>query len=153
MMSPQNALHDPIFRAYLLIVPASLAAGGLILAFLHFGLRKNPGAIWATYRSWLVMATIGLLVVFAGRAAVIIGVALLSMFAFKEFARASGLYRDWWMTGAVHMAILTITAASLIRDPHAAEPGTGWYGLLVAVPLFAVPIILLIPILRNRVRG
>src|SRR5438067_11266625 len=99
MMSPQTALHDSVFRAYLVIVPVSLAVGGGFVGFLHFGLQKVLGAIWKTYRSWLVMAPIGLLVVFAGLVPVIVGVTLLSMFGFKDFARASGLYREWWMTG------------------------------------------------------
>jgi hypothetical protein len=65
MISPQIALHDPVFRAYLLIVPVSIALGGAILSFLHWGLKKELGSIWKTYRSWLVMASIGRLVVFA----------------------------------------------------------------------------------------
>jgi len=107
-MSPQTALHDPVFRAYLLIVPVSLGLGGAILGFLHGGLKKELGSIWKTYRSWLVMASIGLLVVFAGRVPVIVGVTLLSVFGFKEFARSSGLYRDWWMTGAVYAGIVAV---------------------------------------------
>ncbi len=99
------------------------------------------------------MATIGLLVVFAGRVAVIGGVTLLSIFGFKEFARASGLYRDWWMTGAVYAGIVAVGVASFMPQPRGQEPGSGWYGLFVAVPVFAIAVILLIPILRNRARG
>src|SRR5213075_621365 len=153
MMSPQTALHDSVFRAYLVIVPVSLAIGGGILGFLHLGLKKDLGAIWKTYRSWLVMAPIGLLVVFAGRVPVIVGVTLLSIFGFKEFARASGVYRDWWMTGAVYAGIIAVGIACLMPDPRSQEPGTGWYGFFVAVPVFAIALILFIPILRNRARG
>src|SRR5205823_14362412 len=112
MMSPQTSLNDSVFRAYLLIVPVSLAIGGAILGFLHWGLMKELGSIWKTYRSWLVMASIGLLVVFAGRVPVIVGVILLSTFVFKEFARASGLYRDRWMAGAVYAGIVTVGIAA-----------------------------------------
>jgi phosphatidate cytidylyltransferase len=153
MISPQAALHDPVFRAYLLIVPATLALGGAVLGFLSWGLKKELGPIWKTYRSWLVMAAIGLLVVFAGHMAVIGGVTLLSIFGFKEFARASGLYRDWWMTGAVYAGIFAVGVASFMTQPRGQEPGSGWYGLFVAVPVFAIAVILLIPILRNRARG
>jgi len=149
-MSPQTALHDPVFRAYLLIVPVSLALGGAILGFLHWGLGKELGAIWKTYRSWLVMASMGLLVVFAGRVPVIVGVTLLSIFGFKEFARSSGLYRDWWMTGAVYTGIVAAGIASWVPSPRGEEPGAGWYGFFMAVPIFAIALILLIPILRNR---
>ena len=153
MMSPRIALHDPIFRAYLCIVPISLVIGGAVLGFLRWGLKKEIESIWRTYCSWLIMATIGLLVVFAGRVSTIVGVMLLAIFAFKEFARASGLYRDWWMTGAVYAGIVTVGVASLMPHPRGQEPGTGWYGFFVAVPVFAVALILLIPILRNRARG
>src|SRR3954465_4323872 len=150
MMSPQNALHDPIFRGYLWIVPISLLIAGGVLAFLHLALKKELGPIWATYRSWLIMAPIALAIVFAGRVPTILGVTLLAIFGFKEFARASGLYRDWWMTGAVYAGIVAVGIASLLPQPNGLEPGTGWYGFFVAVPVFAIALILLVPILRNR---
>ncbi len=153
MMSPQIALHDPVFRAYLYIVPVSLGLGGLVLGVLRFVFKNDLGTIWTTYRSWLVMGPLGLAAVFAGRIPVIVGVTLLAIFGFKEFARASGLYRDWWMTGATYAGIITVGVASLMSHPRGAEPGHGWYGLFVAVPVFAIALILLIPILRNRARG
>jgi hypothetical protein len=39
MMSPQNALHDPVFRAYVYIVPVSFLIGGLVLGFLRLVLK------------------------------------------------------------------------------------------------------------------
>ena len=78
---------------------------------------------------------------------------LLAIFGFKEFARASGVYRDWWMTGAVYAGIVTVGIASLMPHPRGEEPGTGWYGFFVAVPVFAIALILIVPILRNRARG
>ena len=152
-MSPQIALHDPVFRTYFQIVLVSLMAGGLILGFLRFVLKKETASMFRTYWSWILMAGIGLVVVFLGRVATIAGVTLLAIFAFKEFARASGLYRDWWTTGAVYAGIVTVGIASLISHPRGAEPSTGWYGLFVAVPVFAIAFILLIPIVRNRARG
>jgi hypothetical protein len=74
---------------------------------------------------WLVLAPIGMAVIFAGRVPTIIGVTLLAIFGFKEFARASGLYRDWWMTGAAYAGIVTVGASSLMSHPRGEEPGTG----------------------------
>ena len=152
-MSPQIALHDPVFHAYFVIVLISLALGGAMLGFLRFVLKKETESMFKTYWSWILMAGIGLIVVFLGRVPTIIGVTLLAIFAFKEFARASGLYRDWWMTGAGYAGIITVGIASLISHPRGEEPGTGWYGFFVAVPVFAIALILIIPILRNRARG
>lgn len=152
-MSPQIALYDPVFRSYFFIVLISLAVGGTVLGFLRFVLKKDTASMFKTYWSWVLMAGIGLLVVFLGRVPTIIGVTLLAVFAFKEFVRASGLYRDWWMTGAVYAGIVSVGVASLISHPRGEEPGPCWYGFFVAVPVFAIALILLIPILRNRARG
>lgn len=152
-MSPQIALHDPIFRAYFVIVLISLVTGGAILGFVRFVLKRQTASMFRTYWSWILLAGIGLIVVFLGRIPTIVGVTLLAIFAFKEFARASGLYRDWWMTGAVYAGIVTVGVASLISHPRGEEPGPGWYGFFVAVPVFAIALILIIPILQNRARG
>jgi phosphatidate cytidylyltransferase len=152
-MSPQIALHDPIFRTYLVIVLISLVLGGTILAFLRFVLRKETTSMFETYWSWILMAGIGLVIVFLGRIPTIAGVTLLAIFAFKEFARASGLYRDWWMTGAVYAGIITVGITSVVSHPRGEEPGAGWYGFFVAAPVFAIALILIIPILQNRARG
>ena len=109
--------------------------------------------MFKTYCSWILIAGIGFIVVFLGRIPTIVGVTLLAIYAFKEFANASGLYRDSWMTGAVYTGIITVGIAALISPPRGEEQGTGWYGFFVAVPAFAIALILLIPILRNRARG
>jgi phosphatidate cytidylyltransferase len=109
--------------------------------------------MFKTYWSWILIAGIGFIVVFFGRIPTIVGATSLAIYAFKEFARASGLYHDSWMTGAVYAGIVTVGIASVISDPHGGEQDPGWYGFFVAVPAFAIALILLIPILRNRARG
>jgi phosphatidate cytidylyltransferase len=153
MMAPAIALRDPVFRTYLVIVPAVLFAGGLLLAFVQYVLKRELGSIWATYRSWIVMAGLGLLFVWLGRLAVIAGVCALSIAGFRELARASGLYRDFWLTTTVYAGIIGVATASLVTQPRGEEPGTGWYGLFAVVPLFVIAFIVIIPILRNRAGG
>jgi len=152
-MSPRLALQSEVFRTYFFIMVAVLAVAGLVLSFLRWGLKKEIASIWATYKSWLIMAPLVFGFVFAGRAPVIIFFCLIASFGFKEFARATGLYRDWWMTGAVYLGIIAIAVASLIHQPQGAEPGDGWYGLFIVLPVYAVALIVLIPIVRNQVRG
>jgi phosphatidate cytidylyltransferase len=152
-MSPQIALHDPVFRAYFWIVLISLAIAGAVLGFLRFVLKKETASMFKTYWSWILIAGLGFIVVFLGRIPTIVGVTLLAIYAFKEFAHASGLHRDSWMTGAVYVGIVTVGIASLVSHPRGEEQGTGWYGFFVAVPALAIAVILLIPILRNRARG
>jgi len=152
-MSPQIALHDPVFRAYFWIVLISLAIAGAVLGLLRFVLKKETASMFKTYWSWILIAGLGFIVVFLGRIPTIVGVTLLAIYAFKEFAHASGLHRDSWMTGAVYVGIVTVGIASLVSHPRGEEQGTGWYGFFVAVPALAIAVILLIPILRNRARG
>jgi len=107
-MSPQIALHDPIFRAYFWIVLISLAIGGGTLGFLRFVLKKTPGPCLEPIGRDLHGGDC-LIVVFLGRIPTIVGVYLTSRSTLsREFARASGLYRDWWITGAVYAGIGTV---------------------------------------------
>ena len=153
MMAPAIALRDPVFKTYLVIVPVALLIGGAVLATIQYGLKKELGSIWATYRSWIVMAGLGLLFVFLGRLAVIAGVCALSISAFKELSRASALHRDFWLTTTVFLGIIAVGIASLVSHPSGDETGTGWYGLFAVLPIFVITFILIIPILRNRAQG
>src|SRR5215211_243548 len=130
-MSPEIALHDSVFRAYFWIIVISLAVAGTVLGFLRFVLKKKTASMFKRYWSWILIAGICFIVVFLGRIPTILGVTLLSIYAFKEFAHASGLYRDSWMTGVVYAEIVTVGIASLISQPHGKEPGTGSYGFFV----------------------
>ena len=152
-MNPQEALHNPIFMMYVRIVVGLIAAAGLVLAFFTWVLKKNIRPIWVTYRSWLIMAPIILGSVLLGRVVTIAVFSLLAVLGFKEFARATGLYRDWWMTGAVYAGIVAVCMVTLINHPTPENPGPGWYGLFMALPVYEIALIILIPILRNRVEG
>lgn len=150
-MSPNAALQSDVFRLYLLVVGALLATAGAVLALLTWGLKKNVQRVWVTYRGWLIMAPAVMGCVFAGREATLFGWTLLAIFGMKEFARATGLYTDWWMTGTAYLAIAAISVATLMADPFTGHPG--WFGLFMSLPVFVVATILLLPILRNRTQG
>jgi phosphatidate cytidylyltransferase len=153
-MNGRVALADPVFRRYVVIVVGLLAVSGAALAAITWGLRRDVAKVWTIWRSWLAMAPLGLVVVALGREAVIVGVTLLAVFAFKEFACATGLYRDWWMTGAVYAALLTTAAAAAwAADPTADRRRAGAWALLQATPLYGTLLVLLVPVARNRIRG
>ena len=112
-MTPQAALHNEVFRTYFFIVLGVLGFAGIVLSLLKWVLKKEIGSIWLTYKSWLIMAPLIFGSVFAGRVAFIVFICLLAALGFKEFARATGLYRDWWTTGAVYLGIVAICVSSL----------------------------------------
>ena len=150
-MFPAAALQSDIFRLYFFIMVALLLAAGAILSLLTWGLGKDVRSVWTTYRSWLVMTVLVVGAVFAGRFVSIMFFSLLAIFGFKEFARATGLYRDWWMTGAAYLAIVCVGMVTLITDPNNSQPG--WYGLFMTLPVYAIAALLIVPILRNQPAG
>ena len=152
-MSPHAALQSEIFCTYCYIVVGLLVVAGIILSLLKWVFKKHVDSIWATYKSWLVMAPIALAFIFAGRVPAILFFCVVGGLGFKEFARATGLYKDWWMTGAVYLGIGAVAVTSLIHQPQGEEAGQGWYGLFIVLPVYVVALILLIPIARNQVSG
>jgi phosphatidate cytidylyltransferase len=150
-MSPQVAINHPVFRFYVLIAAVVLIGAAVVLALLRWGLRKDVTSIWKTYRSWLIITPLILGLIWAGRVATILGFGLIAGFGFKEFARATGLYRDWWMTGAVYLGIVAVVLTSLFPNPRASSPG--WYGLFMTVPVYVVAFLLFVPIVLNRTQG
>jgi phosphatidate cytidylyltransferase len=151
-MSIAAALESEIYLRFLAIVAGLLVLGGVVIAVL--GRKRDVASIRRTYVGWLVMAPLVMGAVLLGREAVIVGVALLAIFGFKEFARATGLYRDWWMTGAVYLGIVAVGVCAWMPDPNAVPIYPhGWYGLFIALPVYAVAAILALPILRDRAAG
>jgi phosphatidate cytidylyltransferase len=153
MMTPNAAWHSDVFWLYLLIVAGVLAGAGMVLAFITVVLKKDVRPAWVTYRSWLVMAPLVLGSIFAGRATFIVLIGFLAVFGMKEFAKATGLYHDWWITGGAYVGIIAIGLSSLLPHPRGVEGGPGWYGLFMTLPVYAICLILSIPIWLNRVRG
>ena len=151
MASPMVALADGTILTYVALVSTLLASIGLLLLVLTYVFQCRLGSVWRTYRSWLVMVPLVLVVLVAGRVATILSVGALAMFAFREFARATGLDKDSWMTAAVYVGIAAVAATSLVQDPWRHLPG--WYGLFMALPVYVVSLILIVPIARNRTKG
>jgi phosphatidate cytidylyltransferase len=150
-MTPSAAIASPIFRFYLGLAAALLFGAGALLAALRFGLGKNVEHAWKAYLGWLIMVPLGLGVIFLGRVATILFFTAVAIFGFKEFARATGLYRDWSMTGAVYVGILAVGCVSLVYDPF--QGAFGWYGLFMALPVYVIATILAIPVVRNEPKG
>ncbi len=150
-MSPQTALASEIFRFYVVIAAGLLIAAGTVLVVLRWGLHKDVHHAWQSYRGWLIMVPVVLLGIFLGRVVTIIFFTTLALWGFSEYARATGLYRDWVMTGAVYIGIIAVGATALVPDPTTGV--SGWYGLFIALPVYMVAVLLVIPIARNRAQG
>jgi phosphatidate cytidylyltransferase len=150
-MSPHAALGSPVFLFYLAVAVGLLLVAGAILFILRRPLGPAAEHAWRSYLGWLILIPLGMGALFLGRGATITFFTIIAVFGFKEFARATGLYADWWMTGSVYLGIIATGLASLVPDPYEDRPG--WYGLFMAMPVYAVAGILLVPIVRNRTKG
>jgi len=144
-------VFDPVFAAYAVFIGGLLIVAGLVLTVLGPIMKKDVSSIWRTYLGWLIMIPALLGALYLGRVATIIGVGLLSMRGFKEFARATGLYEDWWHVVAVYLGIAAVTATSLVADPNTGD--AGWYGMFMASPAYIIAALMTIPIIRNETRG
>jgi len=146
-----NALDNPTFLFFTFLILGVLVLSGGVLGILKFVFKKNVEAVWSTYKGWLIMAPLFLTAVLLGRVATISLFSFLAFCGFREFARATGLYRDWWMTGAVYLAIAGIFVLALMPDPLTGRQG--WFGMFRTLPVYAIAMILLVPIIRNKTKG
>lgn len=146
-----DKVRSDVFLTYVFLVAGVLVTAGGALLFTRLVLRREVDKVWTIYRSWLFMSPLVLGSVCAGRPAAIVFLTAIALLGFKEFARATGLYRDWWMTSSGYLGILAVGASSLMQDPFLGKPG--WFGLFRAIPVYVVALLLVIPVVRNRVRG
>ncbi|MCB9889697.1 MAG: phosphatidate cytidylyltransferase [Planctomycetes bacterium] len=149
-MNWRAALDSPVFVGFALSLGGLLAVAGLVLLALRAA-GRDPGHAWQSYRGWLRMVPLFLGAVFLGRVAWIVFVAGVSLLGMKEFARGTGLYRDWWMTGAAYFGVVAVALVAAVQDPILDRPG--WLGMFLALPAYVVASIFVVPILRDRCAG
>lgn len=143
---------DPTVRVYLWIAGGLLVFAGTAISILKFVLKKNADHAWRAFVGWLIMIPLVVGAILLGRTATIVFFGCIALAGFTEFARATGLYRDWLITGWVYLGIAALTLMTLIAPPD--EPAVlGWYGMFMALPVYVVAGVLLMPILRDQTRG
>ncbi len=142
---------SPVLRVYLYIAGGLLLFAGTAIVLLKFVFKKNAEHAWHAFRGWLIMIPLVVGAILLGRTATIVFFGLIAIGGFTEFARATGLYRDWFITGWVYLGIAAMTIVTLIPPPG--ENVLGWYGLFMALPVYVVAGILIMPILRDRTKG
>jgi phosphatidate cytidylyltransferase len=135
-------LKDPFFLSYTISAVILLAVAWGALFWLRRGGRRLDD-LRRIFWTWVAMVAIITVAILLGKEVFALVVALLALFACKEFARATGLYDDWIFTGFVYLAILAVNLVTL-------WPG---YDVFMATPIYAVAVLCLLPVLRNRSEG
>ncbi len=142
----QHAFDHPATLGMTLIIAAVLLIAPLVYWLLGRAGKIAPHEqteLWRRYRSWLGIAPILLAPILLGAFWTILGVAILSLLCYREYARATGLFREKVISLVVTLGILLVTFAVLDH----------WYGLFVAAPAFTVGFIASAAILRDEPKG
>jgi len=147
-----TALASEIFRGYVLLVAGWLLTGGLVISALRWRIKDKVEHAWRAYRSWLVIIPLIVLVMTLGREAFVLFVAGLALCGLWEFAAATGLARDRWMTGVVAIGVVGLGAVALVGN-GALVTSLDAIGLYNTIPVFIVPAIFLVPVVRNVASG
>ncbi|WP_426956316.1 phosphatidate cytidylyltransferase [Muricoccus radiodurans] len=126
-----RAFEHPVAAGIILASLGVLAVSGLIIGGLTLAGRGKPEfrrELWLRWGSWCVLLPMMLVPVLLGRAWTIGAVTLLSIACYREYARATGLFREHLLSAVVVLGILAVNFAALDR----------WYGFFVALwPLMA----------------
>ena len=88
-------------------------------------------------KSWLVFIPL------TGAAWTILAVGVLSLLCYREFARATGLFREKLVSAVVAIAIIGVTLATIDH----------WYGLFVALAPLNICLLAALPILQDSPKG
>jgi phosphatidate cytidylyltransferase len=104
---------------------------------------KLRAELMLRYYSWLVLVPLILLPILLGAVWKILGVGILSLFCYREYARATGLFREKTVSLTVVLGIVALTFTELDH----------WYRLFVALFPFTVGILAIAAILRDEPKG
>jgi len=145
MLTWLTGWSDPYYRNYFWLVTWVIVLIGFALICLRaFPKTKETSEnVWVSFSPWLIMAPLIFLATGLGREVLIVSLLFLSIFCVKEFARATGLYEDWGFMLVVYLGIFGFYASIAVK----------WYGLFMAMPVYIIVILLMIPALRNEYKG
>jgi len=142
----EGCLDDPGVRLLLAVMVGSVVVAGIVVAVLAATGRVNPDLRRELIRrtgAWAVMTPLVALPILFGKLPTIILFTLLSLLCYREFARATGLFRDKTMSALVVLSILALNFAA----------ADNWYDLFVAIPALAIVAIATAAILRDQPHG
>jgi phosphatidate cytidylyltransferase len=128
----------------LAIALAPLAIAPIVLrlgrSFLSSDLQQDA---WRRYRGWLLIVPVMTAAVLLGSAWVIAGAATLSLISFREYSRATGLFREKLICYLVFAGIVVVHLAAL----------DNWYSLFVAAFPLSIACVAGIAAAQDRPHG
>jgi phosphatidate cytidylyltransferase len=141
-----NAFAHPATVGITIFMTALLAVTPLAFELLQRMGRLTPALrkeLYARYFSWLVLVPLMLVPILLGRVWTIAALGLLSLFAYREFARATGFFRNRLLSATVVLGILLMVGATLDH----------WYGDFVALPSLVISLLVIVAVVQDQPKG
>jgi phosphatidate cytidylyltransferase len=146
LFSADHAFDHPITLVVTLAVASVLLLTPIVIWLLvRLGRidEKLRAELMLRYWSWMVLTPLIVVPILLGAAWTILGIGILSLLCYREYARATGLFREKTISLVVVLGILAVTFAEL----------DNWYRLFVALVPFTVGVIAIVAILPDRPQG
>lgn len=141
-----DAFAHPVTVGILAALGAVLALAALAIGLLTLLGRGTPAfrrELWLRLFSWCWLLPLMIGPVLAGRVPTIAAVTLLSLLCWREFARATGAFRERLLSAVVVLGILFQNFAALDH----------WYGFFVALPALSACVLMVATIPLDRPAG
>ncbi len=141
-----DAFAHPATTAIAASMVALLAIAPVVFEILQRMGRLTPALrkeLYARYFSWLVLVPLMLTPILLGRLWTIAAFGLLSLCAYREFARATGFFRQRLLSASVVLGILLMIAATADH----------WYGFFVALPSLIVSLLVIAAVFQDEPKG
>jgi phosphatidate cytidylyltransferase len=142
----KHALDALFVRGFIIGLVVLLVAVPLCIWLLQVSGKITPerrAELWARYRSWLIFIPLMIGPILLGAGWTILAVSLMSIVCYREFARATGIFRQPDISALVVVGILAVTFA--VAD-H-------WYGFFVALTPLTICVIAAVAICRDEPKG
>jgi phosphatidate cytidylyltransferase len=142
----EDAFAHPLTRGSIVLLVILLMVTPLIFVALRRTVGISDGTydeLWARWRSW-IWVSLGLIVpILLGAAWVIAGVFVLSLLCFREFARATGIFREKLIGLSAVLGLCVISFAVVDNFPR----------LFFATPILGIGMIAIVTIPQDRPEG
>src|SRR5436309_817075 len=97
LFSPAHAFDHPVTLIITIVLVVVLALSPVAIRLLARQGRITDAhrqALWLRWRSWLIMTPLLVGPILLGAAPTILGVGLISLMCYREYSRATGLFRE-----------------------------------------------------------
>ncbi|HSZ59070.1 MAG TPA: phosphatidate cytidylyltransferase [Tepidisphaeraceae bacterium] len=146
LFGASHAFDSPIVRIFVIAIVAAFVIAPILILLLRRLGKVSPNhydELMKRYRSWLVLGPLMIVPVLLGAFWTILAVGALSLLCYREYARATGFFRERLMSLLVVAGILAVTFSIL----------DNWHALFTALFPLGAAAIAAVAILPDRPKG